>query len=138
MVNDSKSTTVDSLKRAIDTYKNKNIILIFGGKNKGGDFSFLNDIDIKKVCFGKLSEEASDVYVDYKNYDLKRCVDYALSIVKEDDVILFSCGCSSFDLFDNYKQRSKYKNKKYMSGAVMHFLLLSVDSTDEVYLISIC
>lgn len=111
VVNDSKSTTVDSLKRAIETYKNKNIILIFGGKNKGGDFSFLNDIDIKKVCFGKLIEEINNVYVDYKSYDLKSCVDYALNVVKENDVILFSCGCSSFDLFDNYKQRGEIFNK---------------------------
>lgn len=33
-------------------------------------------------------------------------------------------------IFDNYKQRSKYKDKKYMSNAVMHFPLLFVDSTD--------
>lgn len=32
-------------------------------------------------------------------------------------------------VFDKCKQRSKYKNKKYMSTTVMHFPFLSVDST---------
>lgn len=111
VVNDSKSTTVDSLKKAIDTYSNRNIILIFGGKNKGGDFSFLNDLNIKKICFGKLSNEISDINVDYKSYDLESSVNYALSIVKENDVILFSCGCSSFDMFNSYKQRGDKFNE---------------------------
>lgn len=35
-------------------------------------------------------------------------------------------------VFDNCKQRSKYKNKKYMSTTVMHFPFLSVDSTGFV------
>jgi len=111
VINDSKSTTVDSLKKAIDSYKDKNIILIFGGKNKGGDFSFLNDLSITKICFGELSEELKNVSLDYKSYDLESCVNYALEIVKENDVILFSCGCSSFDLFNNYKERAEKFNE---------------------------
>lgn len=109
VVNDSKSTTAESLKKAIQTYKDRETILIFGGKNKGGDFTFLNDIELKKkICFGKLSEELKDVYIDYKNYGLDDCVNYALKCVSENNVILFSCGCSSFDLFNNYKERGEY------------------------------
>jgi len=112
VVNDSKSTTVESLKSAINTYKDKNIILIFGGKNKGGDFSFLNEIKLKKkICFGKLSNEIIDLNIDYKNYNLDECVKYALNNISDNEVILFSCGCSSFDLFNNYKERGEYFNK---------------------------
>ena len=103
------STTVRSMKSAIDTYKDKNIILIFGGKNKSGDFKFLNDICLKKnVCLGNLSLEIKDVNLDYKNFALDKCVNYAFKNVEIDDVILFSCGCSSLDLFSNYKEREKY------------------------------
>lgn len=112
VVNDSKSTTAESLKSAINTYIDKSIILIFGGKNKGGNFDFLNDIPLKrKICFGKLSEEISDVVVDKKVYRLEKAVRDALRFVKENDVILFSCGCASFDLFNSYKERGEYFNK---------------------------
>lgn len=105
IVNDSKATTSEALRSAIEVYKNKSIILIFGGINKGGDFSFLNNYNLKKkICFGKLSREIK-INVDYKQYSLEECVKYALSAYKDNDVILFSCGCSSFDLFNNYKER---------------------------------
>lgn len=111
VVNDSKATTVEALKCALDVYKEKNIILIFGGVNKGGDFSFLGNYNLKrKICFGKLSNEIS-FNVDYKNYDLKECIIDALNNVNDNDVILFSCGCSSFDLFNNYKERGDFFNK---------------------------
>lgn len=112
VVNDSKSTTVDSLKKAIDTYKDRDIILIFGGKNKGGDFSFLNNIVLKKkICFGKLSDEIDNISIDYSSFELESAIKYALENVSENDVILFSCGCSSFDLFNSYKERGEYFNK---------------------------
>lgn len=109
VVNDSKSTSAEAVKCAIETYKDKNIILIFGGKNKGGDFSFLNSYNLKgKICFGSLSNEINNINVDYKCYKLDGCVKYALSKASRGDVILFSCGCSSFDLFSNYKERGKH------------------------------
>ena len=50
-------------------------------------------------------------YLDYSNYTLDKCIEYALYNSNENDVILFSCGCSSFDLFDNYKERGEYFDK---------------------------
>lgn len=110
IVNDSKSTTIEALKSAINAYKNKNIILIFGGVNKGADFSILNNYNLKeKICFGKLSNEVNCI-VNYKNYYLENCIEYAVNKYDENDVILFSCGCSSFDLFNNYKERGEVFN----------------------------
>lgn len=112
IVNDSKSTSVDALIKAIETYKDNNIILIFGGKNKGGNFSLLNNYKLKrKICYGALSKEINDVNLDYSDYKLDKCVEYALNNVSNNDVILFSCGCSSFDLFSNYKERGDYFDK---------------------------
>lgn len=112
VVNDSKSTTVESLKSAIETYNDKNIILIFGGKNKGGDFSFLNEVKLKKkICFGKLSEEIDDINVDSKVYNLEDAIIESLKEVNDNDVILFSCGCASFDLFSSYKERGECFNR---------------------------
>lgn len=112
IVNDSKSTTSESLRCALETYKDKNIVLIFGGKNKGGSFIFLNDYNLKyKICFGALSKEIDDVDVDDKVYYLEDAVRCALSNSSDNDVILFSCGCASFDLFSSYKERGEYFDK---------------------------
>ena len=113
VVNDSKSTSAESLRQAIETYNHKNIVLIFGGKNKGGNFNFLNSYNLKKkICFGSLSEEIIGVNLDYKNFELDGCVEYALNNANNGDVILFSCGCASFDLYKNYKERGKAFDKK--------------------------
>jgi UDP-N-acetylmuramoylalanine--D-glutamate ligase len=61
--------------------------------------------------FGKLSNEINDVYLDYKSYYLEDSVKYALNNSIKNDIILFSCGCASFDLFNNYKERGEYFNK---------------------------
>lgn len=112
IVNDSKSTTSESLKCALETYKDRDIILIFGGKNKGGNFNFLNDYNLKyKICFGELSKEIEDVILNEKVYYLEDAVKEALSNSSDNDVILFSCGCSSFDLFNSYKERGDCFNK---------------------------
>lgn len=117
IVNDSKSTSAESLKKAIETYIDKKIILIFGGKNKGGNFEFLNDYELKKkICFGSLSKEIENIKIDFKNFQLKDCIQYALNNSEDGDVILFSCGCASFDLFNNYKERGEYFNKLIFKG----------------------
>ena len=112
IINDSKSTTPESLKCALETYKDRDIILIFGGKNKGGSFEFLNDYNLKyKICFGDFSKEINNVFVNEKLYYLDDAVKCSLSKCSDNDVILFSCGCASFDLFSSYKERGEYFNK---------------------------
>lgn len=112
IINDSKSTTAESLKCALETYKDRDIILIFGGKNKGGSFEFLNDYNLKyKICFGDFSKEINNVFVNEKLYYLDDAVKCSLNKCSDNDVILFSCGCASFDLFSSYKERGEYFNK---------------------------
>ena len=58
-----------------------------------------------------MSNEIDNVNLDYKSYTLDESVNYALKNANENDVILFSCGCSSFDLFNNYKERGEHFDK---------------------------
>lgn len=109
IVNDSKSTSTSSLKAAIETYKHRRIILLFGGYNKNLDFSFLTDYSFKySICFGKLSKEIDKkVNYDIKFDTLKEATNFAFKIASRDDVVLFSPGCASFDEFDGYLSRGK-------------------------------
>ena len=112
IVNDSKSTSCSSLLSAIDTYKDRNIILLFGGCNKNLDFSAINQYKFKYlICFGSLSSTIDKmVKVDIKFDSLYQAIKFASKVAGKDDVILFSPGCASFDEFNNYIDRGKAFN----------------------------
>ena len=109
--NDSKSTNINSTITALDSFDN-NIILILGGLNKGGDFSELSRSlkSVKKVfCYGESGQEIlkslkDNVDIEYIK-DFENCI---VSIIKKsnnDDNVLLSPACASFDQFSNYEER---------------------------------
>ena len=100
------------MKSAIETYKSKNLILLFGGYNKNLRFDLINDYEFKRcICFGKLSRELDEtIKVDSKFETLELALKYAFMIASKSDVVLFSPGCASFDEFDNYKSRGEFFN----------------------------
>ncbi len=112
--NDSKSTTVQSVIRAVESFSDRPVHLIIGGIYKGGDFSVLNSYDnIKHVyIYGR------DRYVlreMIKNSSvikgLQSAVKKAFENAEKGDVILFSPGCASFDMFKNYIDRGEKFNQ---------------------------
>jgi UDP-N-acetylmuramoylalanine--D-glutamate ligase len=116
--NDSKSTNVDSLKRSLQSFK-KNIILIAGGRDKGGDFSILKPLIREKVKFLILFGEAKNlIHFELKSEtatqifdDLEECVHFAFLKAQTNDIVLFSPGCASFDMFNDYEHRGNYFKK---------------------------
>jgi len=113
-VNDSKSTTIASLSWALDRTKDK-AVLIMGGKHKGGDFSVLRDKIKSKVRFLVLIGEAAPalerVFASTVRTvmapSLEQAVRQARAAAKENDTILFSPACASFDMFENYEDRGR-------------------------------
>jgi len=116
--NDSKSTTVQSVIKAVKSFNDRKINLIIGGIYKGGDFSELKKFrNIKKIyIIGK------DKYVlmhmlktHFSSISLKNSLEEAIKDAylnaEIGDVVLFSPGCSSFDMFKNYKERGEFFNK---------------------------
>ena len=118
-VDDSKATTLAATEAAIKSFDNK-IILLAGGRFKGGDPFKLNDILSKKVkkliLFGECREifyEAWKNVVDtIKVFSLKDAVDVAVKEAKPGDVVLLSPGTSSFDEFRDYKERGLFFQKR--------------------------
>jgi UDP-N-acetylmuramoylalanine--D-glutamate ligase len=113
-VNDSKGTNVDSVFWALKTIPAP-VILIAGGKDKGGDFSALNEFVSQKVKLVVLiGQAAPKIELTWK--DMTRCVRAgsmedavrtAYSNAAPGDTVLLSPGCASFDMFDNYEHRGR-------------------------------
>ena len=116
--NDSKSTTVQAVEKAIESFDEK-IVLILGGINKGGDFSKLGSLLKTKVLsafiIGRDKEQIFRMIKDYTNSikkeSLEEAVKDAFEVAKSNKaVVLFSPGCASFDMFKNYADRgNKFK-----------------------------
>jgi len=113
--NDSKSTTTNALKSALETFSDNSVILIVGGKDKGADFLSVLEIVKKKVKIAfAIGETKQKIKESWKEYipvetcpDLEEAVKKALSFAKSGDVILFSPACSSFDMFKSYEERGQ-------------------------------
>ena len=111
-INDSKSTNISSLQKALEKQKKK-VILICGGKDKGLDYSSLMPLFKKKVsylvCVGEnaflLKEIFSEHVPSFISQDLSKSISLAKSFSQEGDRVLFSPGTSSLDNFLNFEER---------------------------------
>jgi UDP-N-acetylmuramoylalanine--D-glutamate ligase len=110
--NDSKATTVSSLKFALESFVQP-IILIVGGKDKGGSFASLREIvanRVKKaILIGEAASRIGDEWKDTTELvhakTLEEAVRIAYNSAVKDDIVLLSPACSSFDMFHNFEDR---------------------------------
>ncbi|MCK4651245.1 UDP-N-acetylmuramoyl-L-alanine--D-glutamate ligase [Candidatus Babeliales bacterium] len=110
--NDSKATIVEATYSALKILdkKERPIILILGGLNKGVDRKpFIKKLPLIKnlkyvFCFGKKFKDF-DLFPQYSS--LKQLLIVIIKLSKSGDIVLFSPGGASFDLFDNYRHRGK-------------------------------
>ncbi|MBN1872107.1 MAG: UDP-N-acetylmuramoyl-L-alanine--D-glutamate ligase [Candidatus Omnitrophica bacterium] len=112
-VDDSKSTTVDSTLRALETFRKRNVILIAGGKDKGGDYSILLG-QIGKIKHMVLIGQAKDIIRKslgnisapvQESEGIEEAVEFSNRLAKRGDTVLLSPMCSSYDMFQDYKER---------------------------------
>ncbi|MCH7619633.1 MAG: UDP-N-acetylmuramoyl-L-alanine--D-glutamate ligase, partial [Candidatus Marinimicrobia bacterium] len=117
-VNDSKSTNVDSMAVALNSFKEP-VVLIAGGRDKGSDFSLLTELVSKKVksiiLIGEDDEKIAKAFRTIPDIhfskSMKVAVETACMISEAGDVVLLSPGCASFDMFDNYEERGELFKK---------------------------
>lgn len=120
--NDSKATNFDSLYVALESF-DKNIILIMGGKKGDNKFDIVKEFiksRVKKIiAIGQSSQAIYDYFSKLIDVELSKTLEEAvLSAFKascEGDIVLFSPGYKSFDMFDNFEHRGnefkKFVNK---------------------------
>lgn len=111
-INDSKATNVDSVWYALRSFEEP-IFLILGGQDKGNDYNKIKQLIIDKVlkiyAIGSSADKVfnffhSDVKVEVKP-SLEDVVIAANQEARENEVVLLSPACASFDMFDNYEHR---------------------------------
>lgn len=116
-INDSKATNVDAAWYALECQRKK-VVWIVGGKDKGNDYSVLNDLVREKVkaivCLGVDNVKihaAFEGIVGAQNMVDTRSADEAVRaasrMAESGDVVLLSPCCASFDLFTCYEDRGE-------------------------------
>ncbi|MBM3270910.1 MAG: UDP-N-acetylmuramoyl-L-alanine--D-glutamate ligase [Candidatus Sericytochromatia bacterium] len=112
--NDSKGTNYDSTLKAITSFAEP-LVLIAGGRDKGGAISPLIDAIAKRVAHTVLLGEAAPYFervlraAGYHSItlaaDLPGAVQTARDLAPAGGVVLFSPACTSFDMFNNFEER---------------------------------
>jgi len=110
--NDSKATNVDATIKALESFP-ANIHLILGGKDKGSDYTVLNDLlrqRVKRVytigaAAAKIESQIRAEVVHAET--LENAIRKAHAVAQAGDVVLLAPACASFDQFKNYEHRGK-------------------------------
>jgi UDP-N-acetylmuramoylalanine--D-glutamate ligase len=111
-VNDSKATNLDAVEKALRA-QTKPVILIAGGKDKGFTFGPLRSLVKEKVkstiLIGEMAESIRRSWTGAARSDIANsladAVERAHAVAKPGEVVLFSPGTSSFDMFKSYADR---------------------------------
>jgi UDP-N-acetylmuramoylalanine--D-glutamate ligase len=111
-LNDSKATNIDALEKALQAMRSP-VVLLAGGKDKGLDFEGLRPLLREKVkavvligqMTGKLLTAWNSAVPCFRAATLADAVDQTQKLASAGDVVLFSPGCSSFDMFKDFEDR---------------------------------
>jgi len=113
-VNDSKATTVDAAIKALESFDRK-IVLILGGKDKGGDFTLLRrplEKKVRKVLLigqaaGKIRAAVEGTVPLETAASFKELVRKGFEAASPGDVVLLAPACTSWDMFNNFEERGR-------------------------------
>lgn len=112
-INDSKATNVDACWYALESMRTPTILII-GGKDKGNDYSEIQEL-VKQKCVGLVYLGADNAKL-HANFDhlsipvrdthsMQECVAACYDMARPGDTVLLSPCCASFDLFKNMEDR---------------------------------
>jgi UDP-N-acetylmuramoylalanine--D-glutamate ligase len=114
--NDSKATNVGATLKSLQSFDRK-IILILGGRDKGGNFELLKktvEERVKKVLLiGEAKEKiaralknGNDVPLESVS-SLREAVEQSFAAASPGEIVLLAPACTSFDMFQNFEERGQ-------------------------------
>ncbi|HUP45238.1 MAG TPA: UDP-N-acetylmuramoyl-L-alanine--D-glutamate ligase [Thermoanaerobaculia bacterium] len=115
-INDSKGTNVDATAKSVEGFEPKSVILILGGKDKGGDFERMRDLVSSRVrtvltigdAAPRITQALQRATEIVQAGDLARAVEWARKNAKKGEAVLLSPACASFDQYRNFEERGKH------------------------------
>lgn len=113
-VDDSKGTNIGAVAAALAASGDR-VILIAGGRNKGGDFDRLAPAVSRHVLHlvligeaaGLMAEQLGSLAPTTMAASLEDAVRRASELARPGDTVLLSPGCASFDMFTGYAHRGE-------------------------------
>ncbi len=113
--NDSKATNPEAAIVAINSFKNTDVVLIAGGRDKNTDLSEFCESINKHIKTVILIGEATERFEEnlkahgFNNIIREQTMQSAIdkSIELNPDVVLLSPACASFDMFTSYENRGE-------------------------------
>jgi len=117
--NDSKATNVGATLKSIQSFDHK-IVLILGGRDKGGNFEMLREPVSRRVkeviLFGESNEKIAKALhnrVPMKTASsMKEAVELGFAAAAPGEIVLLAPACTSFDMFTNFEERGRvFKNE---------------------------
>ncbi len=111
---DSKATNTGAVLSALENFEG-NVILIAGGRDKGDDYTLLQESVAQKVRSLILIGEATELIARAlagvtevrRAGSMEEAVTLAASMARPGDVVLLSPACASFDMFQGYGHRGQ-------------------------------
>lgn len=113
-IDDSKGTNIGALEMALRSL-NGPVVLIAGGRDKGGDYTVISMLVREKVkcmvLIGEAAQRIKDALGGLTETilagSLEEAVKTAAAKAVSGDTVLLSPACSSFDMFKSYKERGE-------------------------------
>jgi len=111
-VNDSKATNIEAAKRAIESF-DSGVVVILGGKFKGGDFrDLLAPLESRHatvIAIGEsrplIAQALAGLVALHEAADMSAAVRTAFASAAPGGTVVLAPACASFDMFRDYAER---------------------------------
>jgi UDP-N-acetylmuramoylalanine--D-glutamate ligase len=112
---DSKGTNVGAAVTALEGLQEERVVLIAGGRDKGGSYAPLVAAMARKARAAVLIGEAAEAIARAvagrvpveRAASMREAVRLSAALARPGDAVLLSPACSSFDMFRDYKDRGE-------------------------------
>lgn len=115
---DSKATNIGSAVAALRAMR-RPVVLIAGGRDKGGDYALMREAVSEKAravvligeASGKIASSLSGLTEIRMASTMDDAVQQALQVARQGDAVLLAPACASFDMFTSYAHRGEVFRK---------------------------
>jgi len=103
------------------------VVLIAGGRDKGGDYGILREVVRQKVTvmilLGEAKQKMAEAFQDVTTIEfaesMEQAVQLAINLARPGEAVMLSPACASFDMFNSYSHRGEVFREAVLRGLNM-------------------